>query len=183
MEKYDKHTIQIELTSVEELFIEPDYNPLDPESRSQSGIDELVNQARRLSLKEPLKISLTLSSQPADADIEDQVKNALSHYCMVKIRECGQEIRQIQNQGKRDLVWALWLSFLFFLGAFFVYQLPFLPEFIIYLLSTGFGILAWVVLWPPLDALLYEWRPCRRSQRIYEYIQSAKLIINSTRRD
>ena len=180
MQKNKKQSVSIVLETAEELFLEPVYNPFDPESRSQSGIDELVNQVRKLAMKEPLQISLTLSSQPAEVIIEDQVKNALSRYCMVKIRECEQEIRQTQNQGKRDLVWALWLSFLFFLGAFFVYQLQFLPEFIIYLLSTGFGILAWVVLWPPLDAVLYEWRPYRRSQRIYEHIQSAVLVINYT---
>jgi len=180
MQNNEKQVVSIDLVTVEELFVEPNYNPFDPESRSQSGIDELLDQVRKLSIMEPLQICLTLSSRPAEAGLEDQVNNALNRYCSVKIRACEQEIRQIQNQGKRDLLWALALSLTFLLGAFFASYLSFLPALINYLISTGLGILAWVVLWPPLDGLLYEWRPCRRSQRIYECIQSAAVIIKVT---
>ena len=74
MHKNEKQTVSIVLETAEEFFLEPVYNPFDPESRSQAGIDELVDQVRKLSTKEPLKICLTLSSRPADADIEDRVK-------------------------------------------------------------------------------------------------------------
>jgi hypothetical protein len=121
-----------------------------------------------------------LSTGSEDKGIEERVNSALSRFCSVKIHEFEQEIYKLRHQGKQDLIWALTLSFVFFLGAFFVSQLPFLPEFVIFLLSTGFGILAWVVLWPPLDNLLYEWRPYRHSQRVYEYIQTANLDIKST---
>ena len=171
------------MKKIEELFQEPDYNPFDSKSRFQSGFDELVDQVRELSMKEPLKIRITLSSLPVESDIEGLAKNALSRYCTHKINECEREIHELRSQGKRDLQWAVSLSFIFFLGAFFIAQLGFLPEFIIYLLATGFGILAWVVLWSPLDNLLYEWRPYRRSKRIYKYIQSSELGINSASPD
>ncbi|MFC1996277.1 hypothetical protein ACFLXI_01555 [Chloroflexota bacterium] len=183
MRQNDLNIINIEVNAIEDLFIEPEFDPFEPESLSQSGIDVLVNQVRKLSMREPLKIRINLLSQPEDKADEWIVKSALDRYCLVKIRECELEIYELRNQGKRDLIWALTLSFLFFLGAFFATQIPFIPEFVIYLISTGFGILAWVVLWPPLDNLLYEWRPFRRSQQIYNYIQTAKLAINSTQQD
>jgi hypothetical protein len=178
MEQENINTISIELKAIEDLFVEPDFNPFDFESRFQSGIDELVDQIRELSLKKPLRIRLNFSKRPDDGAIDENVQSALRRYCSVKIRECEREICDLRSQGKRDLIWALTLSFIFFLGAFFVYQLPFIPEVLIYLLSTGFGLLAWVVLWPPLDNLLYEWKPCRRSQQFYKYIQSAELVID-----
>jgi len=180
MQQDDLNKFNIKLKTIEDFFIEPVYDPFDPENRSQSGIDELVDRVHELSIKIPLHINLSLSSPPVDGAIEGITKNALKRYCSMKIRECELEIFKLRSQGKRDLVWALGLSFIFFLGAFFASQLPFLPDFVIFLLSTGFGILAWVVLWPPLDNLLYEWRPCRQSQRIYKYIQSAELVINFT---
>ena len=173
------NTINIGLNSIEDLFLEPDFNPFNLQSRFQSGIDELVEQVRDLSMKRPLKICLSLASQSNEAEFDRLVKNALNRYCTVKIRECEQSIHELQSQGKRDLVYALLLSFIMVLGEFFIVQMSFLPEVFSYLLATGFGLIAWVVLWPPLDKLLYEWRPCRRAQRIYKYLQSAKVEINS----
>ena len=170
-------TIILELKVIEDLFLEPSYNPFDSDGRFQSGIEELMDQVRELSLKEPLTISLTLSSHPESEDINEVASSALSRYCSVKIRECEKTIDEIKSQGKRDLLSALVLAFILILGEFFIVQLPLLPDFLTYLLATGFGLIAWVILWPPLDKLLYEWRPCRRSQRIFSYLQSATLEI------
>ena len=177
------NTININLKGIEELFDEPEFNPFDPVSRSQSGFDELVDKIRERSMKNPLRISLHISTPLNGGVYEMEVKKALMRYCTVKLDESECEIFQLRSQGKRDLIWALTLSFLFFIGAFFTAQLSFLPEFVIFLLSTGFGILAWVVLWPPLDNVLYAWRPYRWNQRIYRYIQSAALVIQSNQAD
>ncbi len=180
MRKGERRIVSINVETVEELFLGTNFNPIDPKSRYQSGIDELVAQVRQQSFRQPLKIYIHIHSRPKNNEFKSEKKNALSRYCSVKISECDQEIQQIKSQARRDLVWALTLSFGFLLGAFFASQLSFLPELIIYLISTGLGILAWVVLWPPLDGLLYEWRPCRRSKRIYQRIQAAGLEINTT---
>ena len=181
MKDGELETIRIELNTIKDLFIEPDYNPFDPKSHFHSSLDELVDQARELSLKLPLKISITLSTPPEDANIEGLTSNAINRFCTVKIRECEQAIHELRSQGKRDLLSALLLSFILIFGEFFAVQLRFLPKFLTYLLATGLGLIAWVVLWPPLNKLLYEWRPCRRSQRIYKYLQAAKLEINTNR--
>lgn len=180
MRKGERRVVAINLETVDELFLVPNFNPFDPKSRYQSGIDELIALVRKQSFRQPLKIYINIQSRPNDNEFKSEIKNALSRYCSVKISECEQEIQQIKSQGRRDLVWAFTLSFGFLLGAFFTSQLSILPELIIYLISTGLGILAWVVLWPPLDGLLYEWRPCRRSQRIYQRIQAADVEINTT---
>ena len=179
MQNKEEKTINIRLNSIEVLFEEPDFNPFDPESRDRSGMDELMDQLRESYLKRPLKINLGLPPESEDSVKEKAVKIAIDRYCSVKIRGCEQEIYDVISQGKQDLLSALLFSLLLFLGAFFVTQLSFLPEFIIYLIATGFGIIAWVVLWPPLDNLLYEWKPCRHMQRKYKYIQSAELEINT----
>ena len=181
MKDGELETIRIELNTIKNLFIEPDYNPFDPKSRFQSGFDELAEQVRELPMKVPLKIAITLSSAPEDADIEGLTSNAINRFCTLKIRECEQAIRDLRSQGKRGLLTALLLSLLLIFGEFFAVQMRFLPDFLTYLLATGLGLIAWVVLWPPLNKLLYEWRPCRRSQRIYKYLQAAKLEISTNR--
>jgi hypothetical protein len=91
------------------------------------------------------------------------------------------EIREIRHQGKRDLGWALTISVILLLGAYLVTQLTFLPEIIIYLLSTGAGIIAWVTLWPPLDSVLYEWSPYRQTKLRYQQVQAAQIVITPSK--
>ena len=112
MRGYDLKTIKLDLNVIEDLFIEPSYNPFESDGRFQSGIEELLEQVRELSLKEPLRICLTLSSQPDSEDINKATSNALRRYCSAKIRECEKAIHESRSQGKRDLFSALGLSFI-----------------------------------------------------------------------
>lgn len=167
--------INIDLNSIEELFQEPEYNPFDPDSRCESGVADLYNQTQGLSPKTPLQIVISLAAQPIVTDILTRTKDALRRYFAVKIAQSEREIHEIRQQGKRDMGWAVTISVILLLGAFFVTQLTFLPEIMIYLLSTGAGIIAWVALWPPLDSILYEWSPYRQTKTRYQQLQSADI--------
>jgi hypothetical protein len=172
--------INIDLNSIEELFQVGEFNPFDPDSRCESGIADLFNQTQDLSRNTQLEIMISLANPPMDNDILDKTKNALVNYCTVQITQSEREIHEIRQQGKRDLGWAATISVILLLGAFFITQLTFLPEILIYLLSTGAGIIAWVALWPPLDSILYEWSPYRQTKRRYKLLQSAAVKIKST---
>lgn len=179
MQNSNFNMIKLAMNNIEDLFNQPDYDPFDPSSRFGSGFDEILNQARKRSFKKPLQIMITLSSPVNDPDLNRRVEKAIKRFCTENIKQIGLELTEIREQGKRDLGWALSFSLILLLGAFLITQLTILPDFLIYLLSTGAGIIAWVVLWPPLDNLLYEWRPYRRSQLVYQQIQSAEIEIHA----
>ena len=153
--------LNIDLNLIEELFDEPEFIPNDPDSRCESGIADLYNQTQDLSPKTPLQIVISLAALPKEAEILTKTQGTMRRYCTVKIAQSERENYEIRRQGMRDLGWAATISVILLLGAFLATQLTFLPEIIIYLLSTGAGIIAWVALWPPLDSILYEWSPYR----------------------
>ena len=177
--------ISVELNGYEELFQDPDFNPFDPDCRCESGIADLYNQTQNISRKEAVRIELKLPEDAAQAKTQKEVEVAIDRYCDVKITQSEREIHEIRHQGVRDMGWASLISILLLLGAYLVTQLTFLPEVIIYLLATGAGIIAWVVLWPPLDSILYEWSPSRQTKMRYEQIKSAHVILTfrGTKRD
>jgi len=140
--------ISIDLNLIEELFQEPEFNPFDPDCRCESGVADLFNQTQNISPKTPLQIVISLATPLKEAVIVTKTKEALQRYCTVKISQSEREIHEIRRQGMRDLGWAISISVILLLGTFLVTQLTFLPEIIIYLLSTGAGIIAWVTLWP-----------------------------------
>ncbi|GAG93943.1 unnamed protein product, partial [marine sediment metagenome] len=125
------------------------------------------------------RVVISLASQSGEVDILAKTESALQRYCKVQITHSEREIREIRRQGWRDMGWAAAISVVLLLGAFLVTQLTFLPEILIYLLSTGAGIIAWVTLWPPLDSILYEWSPYRQTKLRYQQLQSAQIEINS----
>lgn len=171
------HQLKIDLNSVDELFNEPEFDPFNPTSRCESGISDLYNQTEGLSSKTKLQILISILTQPEESDILPQIEDAIQRYCAVKIAQSEREIHEIRQQGKRDMRWALTISVILLLAAFLITQLTFLPEIIIYLLSTGAGIIAWVALWPPLDSILYEWSPYRQVKLRYQQLQSAEVKI------
>ena len=169
--------ISVDLNGIDELFQEPDFDPFDPNSRCESGMADLYNQTQDFSAKEALQITISLPENKVEQEQRDEVKNAILRYCQVKIVQSEREAQEIRKQGLRDLRWAMIISVALLLSAFLITQLTFLPEILIYLLSTGAGIIAWVTLWPPLDSILYEWSPYRQTKIRYQLLKSARLML------
>lgn len=172
--------LSINLNTIEELFQEPEFNPFDSDSRCESGVADLFNQTQELSQKEAVQIEINLADGSDEGDLRAKTKAAMNRYCEVQIAKSDREILEIRHQGMRDLGWAMLFALIMILGSFLIYQLTFLPEVIIYLLSTGAGIIAWVMLWPPLDSILYEWSPYRQTKRRYRQLQSAQIVITKS---
>ncbi|MCJ7537507.1 MAG: hypothetical protein MUO57_18435 [Anaerolineales bacterium] len=169
--------ISVELNGIDELFQEPDFDPFNPTSRCESGMADLFNQTQDISSKEPLQIVISLPDDAVEPEMENKIISAIKRYCEVKIIHSDREIREIRKQGMRDLRWAIVISVILLLGAYLITQLTSLPEILIYLVSTGAGIIAWVTLWPPLDSLLYEWSPYRQTKLRYQLLFSAQIIL------
>lgn len=172
--------LSINLNTIEELFQEPDFNPFDPDSRCESGVADLFNQTHELSQNEAVQIEINLANRSDKADLLTETGAAMKRFCEVQIAKSEREIHEIRRQGYRYLGWAILFALIMLLGAFLITQLTFLPEIVIYLLSTGAGIIAWVMLWPPLDSIMYEWSPYRQTKRRYRQLQSAQIVINKS---
>ena len=68
--------INIDLNSIEELFLEPEFNPFDP-CRCESGVADLFNQTQDISPKTPLQIVISLATPLKEAVIVTKTKEAL----------------------------------------------------------------------------------------------------------
>ena len=172
--------ISVTLNKIEELFQQTDFDPFNPESRCESGIADLFNQTQKIPRKELLQIEINFQGSNEVNKTKDEIQDALLRYCDVQISHSEREILEIRQQGIRDIGWASLISILLLLGAYFITLVTSLPEIIIYLLSTGAGIIAWVALWPPLDSIFYEWSPYRQTKLRYEQLKSAQVTINET---
>jgi hypothetical protein len=171
--------ISVTLNKLEELFQETEFDPFNPDSRCESGIADLFNQTQKIPRKELLQLAINIQGSNEVNKTKDEIQDAIQRYCEVQISHSEREILEIRQQGIRDIGWASLISILLLLGAYFITLVTSLPEIIIYLLSTGAGIIAWVALWPPLDSIFYEWSPYRQTKLRYEQLKSAQVLITN----
>ena len=81
---------------------------------------------------------------------------------------------------RRDALRALLIGILFLLGGLYFSQLlnKLLGfSFIGSLLSYGFDIAFWVVLWRPVDFFLFDLWPYRREDRMYKQIMQMEISV------
>ena len=81
---------------------------------------------------------------------------------------------------RRDALRALLIGILFLLGGLYLSQvlntlLGF--SFLSSLLTYGFDIAFWVVLWRPVDFFLFDLWPYRREDRMYKHIMQMEISV------
>jgi hypothetical protein len=173
--------LRLELDSLEQLFQEPSFDPFTPGSRSLSGIDELLYQMRELSGRKQADVRRLVIALPAGAvepGQSQEVKQALERYCAEMIEQNERELREVRRGGRRQLPYSL---VIIFIGGALVYLISVISstwssELTTFLMGA-LSILAWVALWQPFQAFIYDWMPYRRDIAILEQLKSAEVVI------
>lgn len=142
-----------------------------------SGIDQIINALKPVSLQRPLQTTISLPGDGRNATSADELSEAVHGYCDLQIRQINSEIAALRWKGIKALqTGAVFLAACLGLSAFFG-NLSALPEFLSTFLSEGFLIVGWVSLWHPTESLLYEWWPFWRDKQIYKLIRDMKVVI------
>jgi hypothetical protein len=173
--------IRLELESIDQLFQDPTFDPFTPGSRSLSGIDELLNQLRELPKRELENLRRLVIALPAgtvEPGLGDEVKRALQRYCDEMIAQNERDLREVRRGGRRQLPYSLTIIFI---GAALVYFISLVSSTWSRELATFLGgalsILAWVALWQPFQAFIYDWIPYRRDIGILEHLKTVDVVV------
>jgi hypothetical protein len=161
-------TFVIRLRGPEDLFDRPVFDWKRPPAALVAGATRAVVQLEARSDGEPPLRFRFEFSEPLPADAARGLHQALEEYCrqtVVLHRTLAEDSRRrgwrSLRLGSFALVIALGLS----TGLRHWHPLPpLLNE----LFSEGFVILGWVVLWNPLEQLIYDGVPHRQQARLFE---------------
>lgn len=175
--------IEIKLSSMEEMFAEPAADPFDPDSRYLSGIDEVVGQLRlkRRELNEKTRLLIRLPQTAVTLDTAAiLLKAAPGRYGAAQIALNQQAIEELHIGSRREAISALVIAVvLIILTIFLLVVIPALQEFSGAL--AGFvGIAVWVIFWDPIYNYVYAWRPNRLDIKVFENLQKAELVVESS---
>lgn len=174
-----ENEIRIKLNTSDELFSEPDDNPLSPSRRHQSGIDEASGKLRLMPVGHKPRLVIELADKPADPATKERLKEAIDWYCAVRIAENNQLVHETRQQGRRDLGSGLIVAAAVLVVTVLILLLIPLPELIRTVLGSFVVLTLWVIVWTPVDTLVYYWRPYAREAHLYQALREAELVVES----
>ena len=176
----EQNEIKLKLNSIEEFFGEPTADPFDPDSRYQSGIDEVVGylRLRRHELGEKTRLVIQLPQTAVTPDAPSTLKAALDRYAAAQIAQNRQAIDELRVGSRRQALSAfIIVAVLILFTMLLLAAIPPLQDFSGAL--AGFvGIAVWVIFWDPIYNYAYAWRPNRLDIKVFENLQEAELVVD-----
>ena len=173
------HDLRLELPSLRELFVAPEFDPIAGCVEELSGVEQLLNQARPLSSL-PLRTTLVLPAAERAPDLEDRCRRGLRAVLDRRLDRNRNDARSLRHEGYATLWRGLVFLALCLLASRVVGSHDLLPGFMARFVDEGLVIAGWVALWYPLDVLLYQRWPLARERRLYERVRDAELRFEFT---
>lgn len=162
-------TLAIKLRRPEDLFVTPVFDWQQPPIAPVSGVLLALAHLEASDAAQPVSIRFEFS-EPLPAGAADRLPVALANYCHQQVAVHRAAASDIRHQGWRSLRRGLLaLVLALSLATFFRHVHP-LPDLFNGLFSEGLVIVGWVVLWHPLEQLIYDGAPHRRRARLFKLL-------------
>ena len=181
---YADESLVLRVDAVAELFNAPAANPF------AAGEGNILGEAalERLLLRQQVEPRRDLANiplvveLPADQitpDLEPQLAAAIQSYCVARIENNRLQIRRSRLQNSVGMA-AVLLAVLAVGAIVFLLLTTVLansPAIVQGMMTGGLCVFAWVILWDPLEALLFEWVTPTRENRVFAQIMKMRVSV------
>lgn len=149
-------SVNLRLRKIEDFFSVPDIHPLSDwfevyslTSRLEFVVDEIGDQPRVTHVD----VTICMPPEAIAEDLEERVRAGVHRYCNARLRTVEQEAREDRSRG--------WLMMTFAIVAVFALvwvaqQFSDSGHSLLGVASEGLSIAAWVMLWHPLEELVFN---------------------------
>jgi hypothetical protein len=169
--KHEKKTpIEIELSSIMQIFNSFDPAPFHEKELDASAEVYIYNYVGEFPLKTPLELLIYLPYSETEINTEETLEKAIRNHFSYKKHLLDLELRRILQRGRRNLM----ISFGFlFICLLLTHLLSSSKDSLLKTtLTEGLIIIGWVALWEPVNVFLYGWWPLVQKKNIYKKITS-----------
>ena len=105
-------------------------------------------------------------------DLEERARGAMGRYCRRKLALIEEELDGVRRFGVRALLWG-------FLAVIVLNGLASGIDDDLDPIAQGLGVASWVILWVPVNLLVYDRWYCKRDERAYRALMEAPLSVRS----
>lgn len=160
----------LHIDRLDALFQETAFTADRPHLDPGPALDHLVSRAETdlRHVAPGTAVRVHLYSEPVTAERQATATVAVEAYCRRRAAESRATVRAIRRSGRRAFVLAMGLMTLTMSVSLALTHFEPLAEPYNELISDAFVIAGWVLLWRPLELLIYEWIPPWREARDFE---------------
>ncbi len=139
------------------------------------AMEALADLAEDLPARTPLKIVLHLEGPPPPPDEVSRLQDAVGLHFATRAERARRRLRRELRQARVKLLVGLFAFLVLLSAAELLRTVADTPG--ARLLPEGLVIVAWVVMWRPLDALLFDWWPLRAEWKLALRLAGAPLEV------
>lgn len=161
-----RHVIDVRLNTVDQLFDNRDPAPFRERDLDPDLVEYLVAAAEDLSSLGAFKVVFWIA-QPC---VPEEVQTGYRAHFEYELERVERRSRRQRRTGQVALV----LGLVLLVALISVSELlaPASSR-VIRVLREGLLILSWVVMWRPVEALIYDWLPIRRERKLMQRLHDA----------
>lgn len=181
----DTQGITLSLTTLDQLFNDPQVNPFsekEVEVRGESGMSYLLHelQGRRRDGQD-LRLTVLLPPDQITADLQPSLSQAIHRYCQARIESNMLDIHLIRARSSTGLGILLAIVVILIAAAYLLLTqvAPDAPPAIQAVIVSTICLFAWVSLWDPLEALLFNPLVPMRENRLLRRILDMNVQVES----
>lgn len=180
-----EHTTQnIEIAALDQIFNAPDADPFSVNANTVLGEAALERLIRDLQLHpfrktEGTQLVVTLPAEQITPGLQTELAAAIHRYCDARIENNRLDIRLGRQQHTLGLIMVTLISLALGGITYLLLQTVFAgaSEGAQTLIAGGACIFVWVIMWDPLEALLFEWVPPVRENYTLRRIKNMQVVV------
>lgn len=160
----DAHDITVRLDSIDQLFNAPDPNPFSDKQVNvlgESALELAVRRALAAGVRpgEVRRLTIELPANQVTPGLQEQTTAAIRRYAEAKIADNRLTIRLSRMRGLIGLIMVTLITLAVLAIAFVIVSGPLANagSVVQTLVLGSASIFAWVIMWDPLERLLFDW--------------------------
>jgi hypothetical protein len=179
-----KQDVVLKLNTIDELFNAPDVNPFsenDIDVLGEAALPHAVRQmlARRIRHWHDARLVIQLPPDQITPDLQAQTRAAVRRFCTAKIEDNRLTIRLSRVRSAIGLAVVTIISVIVIVVAWLLFNTLFaaLSDTIGVVVAASISVFVWVILWDPLEKLLFDWVTPALENRNLRGIMNMELVI------
>ncbi len=179
-----KQDVILKLNTIDELFNAPDVNPFsenDIDVLGEAALPHAVRQmlARRIRHWHEARLVIQLPPGQIMPDLQAQTKAAVRRYCTAKIEDNRLTIRLSRMRSAIGLGLVTLISVVVIVVAWLLFNTVFTAasDTIRAVVAASISVFVWVILWDPMEKLIFDWVTPALENRNLRGIMDMDLVI------
>lgn len=179
-------TVTLDIDTVDQIFNSFDSNPFSELATAALGEAALERVVTRLQYQ-PLQdwdnaqLVVRLPPDQITPDLQPRLSQAIDRYCQARIEQNELQVKLGRRQHAIGMVTVTVLVLVVMATAYLLFNTVWAgsSQTVEYLVAASISVFAWVILWDPLEALIFDWAPPARENRALAHIMDMDVVVQS----